>query len=159
MSLRILIIVPCGNAKIWDKNPNQGPTKARGAYVGPPFKVNKSFAEKFGDKWVVLSAKYGFIDPEFIIPENYNVTFKDPSTNPISLESLKDQLKVKNLHDYGVVIALGGRDYTQKIKKAFMNVSKVIAPTEGLNLFKMMKHVKSLLRLEKEEMLKRIGIS
>jgi hypothetical protein len=31
------------------------------------------FAERFGDAWVVLSAKDGFIPPEFTIPAPYEV--------------------------------------------------------------------------------------
>lgn len=44
-----LIIVPCGLAKIWDKSPQAGPVPARLAYTGPPFKVNREYAEHFSD--------------------------------------------------------------------------------------------------------------
>jgi len=155
--LKMLVIVPCGQAKIWKKEPSHGPAKAKNAYQGAPFKVNKAFAERFADKWIVLSAKYGFIDPEFIIPKDYNVTFKKPSTNPISIDALKKQLKQKNLDSYDVVIALGGEDYSSKVKKVFMNVSKVMAPTRGLPIGKAMGHVKSLTKLEKAQMLKTIA--
>jgi len=154
LSLKLLVVIPCGQAKIWKKELNHGPAKAKNAYVGAPFKVNKAFAEKFSDKWIVLSAKYGFIDPEFIIPKNYNVTFKKPSTNPINTDALKKQLKQKNLDSYDTVIALGGKDYTTIVKKIFKKVSKVIAPTEGLPIGKAMGHVKSLVKLEKPQMLK-----
>ena len=52
-------------------------------YLGAPFKVNHKYAEKIGEKWVLLSAKYGFIEPDFVISENYSVTFNDPATNHI----------------------------------------------------------------------------
>jgi len=159
MVLKILVIVPCGKAKIWDRQPNRGPTKARSAYIGAPFIVNKTFAEKFADKWVILSAKYGFIDSDFVIPENYNTTFKNPSTNPISVNALRKQVKEKNLQNYDFVVALGGEDYLRMIKQAFQDVSKVIAPAQGLPLGKAMSHVKALSKLGKKEMLKRIGIS
>jgi hypothetical protein len=159
MVLKILVIVPCGKAKIWDRQPNRGPTKARSAYIGAPFIVNKTFAEKFADKWVILSAKYGFIDSDFVIPENYNTAFKNPSTNPISVNALRKQVKEKNLQNYDFVVALGGEDYLRMIKQAFQDVSKVIAPAQGLPLGKAMSHVKALSKLGKKEMLKRIGIS
>ena len=157
MSLKLLVIVPCGQIKIWKKEPSHGPAKAKNAYIGAPFKVNKAFAEKFADKWIVLSSKYGFIDPEFIIPKDYNVTFKKPSTNPINTDALLKQLKQKNLDSYDVVIALGGEDYSSIVKKVFMKVSKVIAPTEGLPIGKAMGHVKSLIKLEKPQMVKAIA--
>ena len=82
------MIIPCGKLKIWSKNPLKGPTIAEEAYIGSPFKVNRSYAERFSDKWLILSAKYGLIAPDFIIAGNYDVTFNDPSTNPISIEEL-----------------------------------------------------------------------
>jgi len=123
LSLKLLVVVPCGQAKIWKKEPDRGPVKAGSAYIGVPFKVNKAFAKKFADRWVILSAKYGFADPDFVISKNYNVTFKKPSTNPISVDILKEQLKLKNLGYYDVVIALGGEDYSSIVKKVFQNSS------------------------------------
>jgi len=157
LGLRLLVIVPCGQAKVWKKRPNHGPAKAKDAYVGAPFTVNKAFAEKFADKWIILSAKYGFINPDFIIPKDYNVTFKRPSTNPVSIDALLKQLKKRNLNSYDAVIALGGEDYTSIVKKVFNKVSKVIAPTEGLPIGKAMGRVKSLTKLEKSQMLRIIA--
>ncbi len=157
LSLKLLVIVPCGYAKIWKKEPNHGPAKAKNAYIGAPFKVNEAFAEKFADRWVVLSAKYGFIDPDFMVPEDYNVTFKKLSTNPISTDALLKQLKEKNLDSYDVVIALGGEDYCNKVRNVFMKVSRVISPTEGLPIGKAMGRVKSLTKLEKPQVLRTIA--
>jgi len=67
MNKKLLVIVPCGQAKVWKKEPNHGPIKAKFAYKSSPFAVNRKFAEKFSDKWVILSAKYGFIDPDFVM--------------------------------------------------------------------------------------------
>ena len=104
MKEKLLVVIPCGGAKIWKKEPDHGPIKAKFAYTGSPFKVNKKFAEKFADKWVILSAKYGFIDPDFVIPENYNVTFNKPSTNPTKLETLRRQVLEKS--DFLLAISL-----------------------------------------------------
>jgi hypothetical protein len=155
-SFGLLVIVPCGQAKIWKENPKHGPEKAKTAYIGSPFKVNKAFAEKFSDKWMILSAKYGFIEPDFVILGNYNVTFKDPLTNPITVDALRKQAEEKNLHEYHIVIALGGEDYSSRVKQVFANGSKVIAPATGLPLGIGMAHIKSLLLLSKEQMLRRI---
>lgn len=156
---KILVIVPCGKRKIWDNYPNAGPTEARRAYVGSPFKVNCGFAEKFADRWIILSAKYGFVDPDFLIPHNYNVTFKEPATNPISLAKLRTQLKEKGLDGYETVIVLGGKDYAKIVRTAFSGLSIVKAPTEGLPIIKAMSLVKSLTQLERSEMLRRIGLN
>jgi len=89
----ILVIVPCGKSKIWDKQSDRGPTAARGAYTGTPFKLNCRYAECFGDAWVVLSAKYGLIKPEFEISGPYEVAFTKPRTCPIATESLQQQVE------------------------------------------------------------------
>jgi hypothetical protein len=41
----------------------------------------------------LLSAKYGFLFPDEIIPTPYSVTFKDPKTNPIIVKELSRQLR------------------------------------------------------------------
>lgn len=157
MILKLLVVVPCGQAKIWKKYPRKGPTKAKDAYVGPLFKVNRAFAERFADRWIILSAKYGLIDPDFIIHEDYDVTFTKPSTNPITVDDVKKQLKdIRDLHGYDAVIALGGQDYTDIVKQVFMNFSRILLPTDGLSLFEMMREASSLSKLEKPEMLRRI---
>ena len=93
--MKTLVIVPCGKSKIWKKNPKVGPINAENAYTGSPFKVNREYAETFSDKWVILSAKYSFIDNDFIIARDYNVTFNDPKTNPISASTLKTQARAR----------------------------------------------------------------
>jgi len=160
MNKKLLVIVPCAQAKVWKKEPNHGPTKAKFAYKSPPFAVNRKFAERFSDKWVILSAKYGFIEPDFVIPKDYNVTFKKPSTNPINLESLRNQVLSNNaIRGYGIVIALGGRDYTMMVQRVFMDISNVVVPTKGMTLFDAMHKVSLLSKLNKKVMLNRIGVS
>ena len=63
-----LVIIPCGQAKVWAGEPQRGPTPAGEAYTGAPFKVNRAYAERHGDRWVILSAKYGFIPPDSLLP-------------------------------------------------------------------------------------------
>jgi len=139
-----LVVVPCGMAKIWDRYPDAGPTPARAAYTGSPFKVNREYAEAFADRWVILSAKYGFIEPGFIIPENYNVTFNDPGTAPICLDELRRQVEEKALDHFVTVVALGSLTYADKVAAAFAGKqSKVCAPTGGLPIGKMMGAVRA----------------
>ena len=143
---RTLVIVACGARKIWDDNPNAGPTPAKDAYTGAPFKVNRRYAETFSDKWVILSAKYGFINPAFIIPENYNVTFKKPSTNPVSIDALKKQIIEMGLDKYDKIVVLGGKEYVNAVTKAFEKYNvKIEAPLKDLPLGKAMKKVKEAL--------------
>ena len=105
--------------------------------------VNEEYAERFADRWLILSAKYGFIDPDFVIPENYDVTFKDPGTNPISIDRLREQVREKGLCEFDKVIVLGGMIYFEVCKKAFEGFNvKIYAPTLGLLLGKAMQKVR-----------------
>jgi hypothetical protein len=72
----VLIDFPCGKNKIWDREPEHGPVAAAGAYIGTPFRLNCQYAERLGDAWFALNAKYGFIAPDFSTPEPYGCPFK-----------------------------------------------------------------------------------
>ena len=155
MNQMLLVVVPCGRGKVWDKHPELRDVKATEAYIGPPFKLNKAFAEKFADRWLILSAKYGFIEPDFSIPEHYDVSFNNLESNPVSLTMLRKQVETKALGVYDVVVALGGKNYTCIVKAAFP-CARVIAPAEGLPIGLAMKLVKTLLRLDKEQMINKL---
>jgi len=118
--MKTLCIVPCGKRKIWDKDPTAGPTPARRVYIGPFARKCREYAERFyPSSWCILSAKYGFLFPEDIVPGNYNATFKDKKTNPITLEELSVQLREKHLDVYYRTIVLGGKEYVDMVKRLF----------------------------------------
>lgn len=132
---RTLVIIPCGSRKVWDRDPCHGPTDACHAYVGYPFRVNRQYAERFGDDWIILSAKYGFVAPEFVIPGPYNVTFSRASSSPISIDVLREQVRMLALDSFTTVVGLGGRRYQNAIESAFNGVSAVLVfPFAGLPL-------------------------
>ncbi len=142
---KTLVVVPCGKSKIWKRRSDAGPTKAKDAYTGSPFKVNREYAETFADEWVILSAKYGFIAPDFVIPEDYNVTFGDRSSNPISMECLREQ--AIQLRGFDSIVALGGTEYGERVKSAFRDSGRdVITPAAGLPIGKAMGKVKGAVR-------------
>lgn len=143
MMQRLLVIVPCGQGKVWDRNPRLGPTAARDAYTGAPFKVNREFAERFGDRWVVLSAKYGFVSPDFLIPGPYNVTFKRRSTNPVEVLVLRRQIAEQGLDRFDAAIGLGGKEYQEATRQAFSRPPPSLHfPFAGLPLGKAMQATK-----------------
>ena len=134
--MKSLVVVPSGRRKIWENKPNARPTLAKNAYTGPPFKVNREYAETFSDKWVILSAKYGFIEPDFVIPEDYYVAFNDPKTNPISLSKLREQVKDR-FSEYPCIVALGGTTYANLVIETFKSTDqKVITPSTGIMIWR-----------------------
>ena len=148
--MTILVVVSCGARKVWDVNPSIGFTMARDAYVGGFFRLNREYAERFGDRWVILSAKYGFINPDFIIPENYNVTFKKRSTNPISISQLREQAVREQLNRFDKIVVLGGHVYANIVREVFKEFSvKIEAPLEGLPIGKAMAKLREALKKNK----------
>jgi hypothetical protein len=139
----LLVIVPCGQKKLWDRDSNAGPTAAKNVYTGSPFRVNREYAEHFAEKWVVLSAKYGFVEPDFQIPGPYNITFKRKSSGPITTAMLREQIRKLMLDRFSKVVGLGGKDYRQAINDAFEGMSvKPEFPFAGLQIGKMMQATK-----------------
>lgn len=141
---KILVIIPCGGKKVWSKDPDHGPALAKDAYTGVPFRLNRNYAEKIGDSWVILSAKYGFILPSFIIPEPYNVTFKRRSDDVATIEQLHRQIHELSLDQYQHIIGLGGKEYRAMIEAAFSDVDCTLSfPFSGLLIGNMMAATKA----------------
>ncbi|MCL5997702.1 MAG: hypothetical protein M1546_16840, partial [Chloroflexi bacterium] len=85
------------------------------------------------DAWCILSAKHGFLCPEDVVRENYDVAFDLPDTGPISIDELKQQVRDKKLTIYDRVVALGGRRYVGIVRQVFVGTPvDVYAPLEGL---------------------------
>lgn len=136
---RTLVVVPCGLAKVWDREVGRGATQARDAYTGSPFKVNRKYAERHADRWVILSAKYGFIDPDFLIPGPYNVTFKRPSPEVVTVQRLREQADALGLRGYRQIIGLGGREYRAILDETFAKErNRLSFPFAGLPIGKAM---------------------
>ncbi len=114
---RFLVVVSCGSQKIWDKYPSAGPTPARDVYTSSVFKASCRYAAHFAKRWVILSAKYGFIDPDFIISENYNRSFYDRGA--ISNPELKMQVGAARLTDFDLLGVVGSEIYWDRVARAF----------------------------------------
>lgn len=134
-----LVIIGCGKSKIWDKHHDAGPQKAEDVYTSAYATVKREYAQSQGCDWMILSAKYGFIRPEFVIPGPYDVTFDDPSTNPISVSELKRQMDEQDLSQYDEVAVIGGRKYIERTRDAFAGDSvRIDAPFEDYSMGRQM---------------------
>ena len=109
------IIISCAKQKIWDKTLNAGPTPAKDAYVSAYFRLCRAFAEKYGTGWAIFSAKYGIIPPDFIIHEDYDVSFKIKPFRPTEVK-LDRQLVDMKIENYDSVVFLGGQSYYKKLE-------------------------------------------
>ncbi len=147
--MNILCIISCSRRKIWDNYPTIGTVKAMDAYTGSLSRKAIMFAEKFcGDSWIILSAKYGFLIPDDIIPGPYDATFKKKSHDTISIDELMKQAYEKGLYKYDIIVVLAGREYTDVVKKVFHD-KKIVEPLKNLRYGEKLKKLNELLSLQK----------
>jgi hypothetical protein len=149
MGDRTLVIVPCGQRKVWDRSPESGAVAANQAYIGGPFRLNRAYAERVGDAWMILSAKYGLIPPDFIVPGSYDVTFNRRASQPVGTREIRQQLAEIRLETYARIVVLGGARYRGVIKSALTGrpelEAKLVFPTAGLGIGKAMQRLKQLM--------------
>ncbi|MHA1506063.1 MAG: DUF6884 domain-containing protein [Candidatus Asgardarchaeia archaeon] len=131
-----LFVVACTKTKIWKEDPNAPLyVPAKYAYRGREFRkfirwAKENKLEEGGFKWIILSAKYGYIEPWHPI-SNYDVTFDDEETGPISDETLHSQVMyqkrwgTRKLKDFKKIICIGSETYLTKIHKSFRNIDDV----------------------------------
>lgn len=150
--MKTICIVPCGKKKIWDQEPEAGPSPARKVYVGAFSKKCQLVAEMFYPGcWYIISAKHGFLAPNDIVPSSYNVTFNDLRTKPISIDELTDQANKMGLSGADKVVALGGRKYIEMVKRVF-TAAEIDAPLAGCSgIGVMMHHLNQIMDIKKRE--------
>lgn len=131
-SNKTLVIVPCGKKKIWAINPSVHAVKAKDAYISNYFKLCKLYAERFSDKWVILSGKYGIIEPDFILHNDYNIRLhhSDKFKNKV-----KEQLKPIISNGFTQIVSLCGNYYSCFLRDVFMYFNlKVETPLQGMKI-------------------------
>lgn len=134
--MKELCIVPCGSKKIWEKEPNSGPTKAKEVYTGPFASACRNYALHFyPSSWCILSTKHGFLCPDDVVNETYDVPhFK--SDGAINLNELIAQAKEKNLCEYEKITVVAGKEYVEKVKEIFKKICpdmKICAPLRRID--------------------------
>lgn len=91
----LLVMVACVSEKVWDNDPEATKlTPAGVAYTSTLFRKSRDYAQRYGEAWLVFSAKYGFMRPHELI-ENYNETFKNGGPNLVTVERLREQVSEK----------------------------------------------------------------
>ncbi len=140
-----IAIIPCGKSKIWDKHTLAGAVPAERAYTGTLFRLSREYAVKYCDSWLILSAKYGIIRPDFIIPEPYEVTFNRPSRDVVTADILRIQAADLGLTGASRIVVLGGKAYCSAVKSALAGSAfsgEMEFPVLGLPIGKMLGHLK-----------------
>ena len=72
--MKRLCIIPCGKKK-FGISIQTTPMEAKDVYISPFGKACQAYATMFFENWVILSAKHGFLRPNDIVLENYDLAF------------------------------------------------------------------------------------
>lgn len=120
-------LISCGKEKLTSQAP------AKNMYQGDLFVRARKYAESNYDRWFILSAKYGLLEPNRII-EPYNLTLKDMDRNARREWSNKvyGQIRVRCSLDSEFYIHAGNlyREYLQ------LYLENVRVPLQGLGIGK-----------------------
>jgi hypothetical protein len=93
---------------------------AREVYTGLFARKCQEYASVFySGAYIILSAKYGFLWPNDLIPGDYNVTFKDRKTHPIVISEMVRSAQSKGLYAYDQIVVVAGKNYVNMAKQVF----------------------------------------
>jgi hypothetical protein len=131
-SSKVLIIIPCGKSKIWAKNPNAGPVRAKDAYTSNYFKLCRLYAERFSDRWLIISGKYGVISPDFLLKTNYNKKLNISKTFRIKVSK---QIAPTISKGFKKIVSLCGQEYSPFLQDVFTSWGlEIYRPLQGLRI-------------------------
>lgn len=120
------VITTCGSKKF------QGPARAADFYMVPFVQKQGEVAAVLKPRGgrLVLSNKYGFMHPDYVIPGPYNSHWGYPDTMPDA--QLKAQIARLGLRPGDVVVCLGAEEYARQTRRLFPSYVKVIWPPKHL---------------------------
>lgn len=134
-----IVVVPCGDQKIWDADRPCDPVSAEEAYTSSYAKANRRYARHFGDGWLVLSAKYGLMTPRQSVPGDYDVSFARSRSGSVPVSVLASQADALNIDRFDTAVVLGGKDYRDAASRALEKHGlEIVKPLAGLDLFESM---------------------
>jgi len=150
---KILIIIPCGKKKIWAKDSSIRGVKAKDAYISNYFKLCKLYAERFSDKWLILSGKYGIIEPDFVIDNDYDTKL---NASKEFQDKVRKQLMPIIRESFTRVISLCGNDYSCFLKDILKPFGFIVeTPFEKMKIGERQKQLKKCLERNKPYQAKR----
>ncbi|MGE6593111.1 DUF6884 domain-containing protein [Bacillus mycoides] len=148
--MKRLCIIPCGKKKIWDKYSDYGEAEANDVYISPFGKACQAYATEFFENWVILSAKHGFLRPNDIVKENYDLAFDSNSNEIISIEQLKQQMIDKDLLQFEEIVLLAGKKHKKVVTKLYPE-EIITYPLEGCKgIGYMLQRLKGAVEAQKE---------
>jgi cytoplasmic iron level regulating protein YaaA (DUF328/UPF0246 family) len=126
---KTIALVACVSKK------NLNPMQARDLYISDWFKKASTYAETISDKWFILSAKYGLVDPYSVIAP-YDETLNNMPVSKRRTWSLKVMQDLRpQLIAGDKIVILAGQKYREFLVEPLRSViCQVEIPMEGLHI-------------------------
>ena len=139
--MRTICLVSCVKTKL------NKTAAAKDLYTSALFTKNANYADAISDKWFILSAKHGLLDPEDVI-DTYNETLSKVSVSARKEWSHKVYLQLLPLLKSGdSVIFLAGENYREHLVPLLENIRvNVQVPMRGLSFGNQLKWLNLKLR-------------
>lgn len=139
--MKTLALVSCG------KNKLSREAKAKELYIGELFKKARNNAETNYDKWLILSALHGVVDPESLI-EPYDYTLIGKTKEVVKLWSDEVFVKIKETIGRDTIIHIyAGNDYRKFLIPLLESEGYTVdVPLKGLGIGQQLGWYKNNLR-------------
>jgi N-glycosylase/DNA lyase len=134
-----LYVVSCTRSKVWDDSAAGAPrfVPAERAYTGRSLRDwLESVEARSGARWLILSARYGFIEPDHPVCA-YDVTFSDAATGPVDDATLRAQVMHqtrwadgRRLDAVEKVVVLGSQEYLRRTRQAYAGTGIAVVSWE-----------------------------
>ena len=124
--------------------------EAKDVYISPFGKACQAYATMFFENWVILSAKHGFLRPNDIVLENYDLAFDSKSDEVINIEQLQKQMVDKSLLQFDEIVLLAGKKHKKVVTKLYPE-EMITYPLEGCKgIGYMLQRLKEAVKEEEE---------
>ncbi|GAA2717925.1 DUF6884 domain-containing protein [Micromonospora olivasterospora] len=118
-----VVVVPCGSAKL------DRPAPAGLMYTGSYHRACRRAADRLGGRLVILSARYGLLDPDTVI-EPYDLRMGQPGT--VGVPTLRAQARRLGIDVAGSVTVLAGREYADAVSAVWPHAVRPLDGTRGM---------------------------
>lgn len=124
----IVVLVSCVSRKRSEPHP------AQDLYCSDWFKKARIFAETFGDRWLILSALHGIIEPEEIIEPYDHTLYGQKKQERASWASRTARTLRSSIPPKSKIIILAGEIYREFLIPELADRYEIEIPLEGLGI-------------------------
>jgi len=142
--MKPLIILGCSGKKRNNRSP------ASDLYLSDRFTIGRNICKEYSEKWLILSAKYGLIDPSAIV-DPYDLTLSDLDNRSVEKWVIEVSNDIKSvLLEKQPVIFIGDPTYFKDVSKNLIKQNIIIyIPFKHISKFRRCEWLKGCLRESK----------